>query len=1545
MHSIREYRNWAVLLLVVFAATTVAVGAPAQSPFALNSSVLAPNGTTAPRTVTSTGPARPHAIQKTAKPVPQTDAKSVLLIWADTDNPATLIAGLEAYGHTVTSYEGYYQPTPDVSYLQQFGAVVVWSNYPFNNSVQMGNNLADYVDGGGRVIVGMFSYINWSGYYLQGRLAEETPYQALEYNVGYSFGTFTTDWLDPSHPITAGLTAMSDGYEGYVHAVSTATLLGTQDGGYDFCALSQNEEVVAINLYPGEYGMATGPWIQLIHQAIEFSAGPPLDTDVGVMSILAPAAIQAPGSAVTPTIRIKNFGGLPQSNIPVGIRIWDPNANLVYDQTQTYAGPLAAGDTVSIASFPVWTVGNEISYRCSTFTALPGDEKTRNDTAKLTIATIGWQDIPPPTSDLDRLVHGTMYDPDNDMLYMVGGDVAGGGTYLTRLQSYDPTGMVWTDLASMPTAKGWIQGEYVNGKLYVLAGLNTSFMPITTSECYDIASNTWTTVAAAPRATACYLMDTYDGRLIYMMGGLNASASGGTNNVDIYDPATNSWSVGTPLPHLGDMGSAAIIGDTIYIAQALDRSTSSCWSNLVKGAINPADPTQITWIEGPALADPIFNGGTAALDEYVYWMGGFINTSTVTGKLYRYNTETGVIENFAIADYPKTIARNNYLVARAAGSSPELYCFAGDLAGNWSTPNNEYRKLAFPAKNNDVGVLTITEPTDAEIDAGTDVDPACFIKNFGQLAQTAIDVQCIITDAAGFELVNDTLQVATLASGESTEVVFPTFGIPDSLFIGRTFAFRTLLVGDQRPNNDAKSLRTMTLSDEVYSYAGMPAPEIDGYMSPGEWDDAFSFDCSNIFGWSGVPQGPGAAYAYFKNDAGYLYVAVKMPEAPTRDIGDKVGLLIDENNDGAWASGLSEGEYRIWFNNSSADEVQFRYHAPNGAVGQWSTVVGSSSVSNADNGLVFEARIPIGSTPSKITLNDPTNDTVGLYLIGLDGAKYYGWFPGALDLDDANDPSAYGSLVFMSLQSGDVGVNAIVTPAGNYQPETPITPVATWKNFGTTPMNLTGYLFITDPSGARVFTGSQATSLNAGQSVNLTFTPAYTLVDTGVWAVKCSTVSVGDNNAANDIRSATFTVRPFVANPGWHAKSAMPGALPKDGGAMAYSADEGLIYEMKGNKTLEFNSYNPVDTMWTTLAPIPAGLKPVKGGASMATGAGKVFITKGNNTLEFYRYSIADSTWMPATKTVPLGAGKKVKAGGSMAFVTKPEGDFVYLLKGYGTEFYRYDVTNDSFTPLANAPDGIKPKYDKGSWIAYDGEQWLYVMKSKYGVDGSEFYKYDVQAEAWSTAVMPTIMLVDPLMGKKKKLGDGSCAAFGGDALYALKGNNNNTFWKYTPDDSLGTWAELETVPQVAQTGDKKKKVKAGAALAYVPDMGAFYAQKGNKVNQFWQYVPNNTVMAGERAMRDGVAAGSVTKVALSMTVSPSPLVTGYATLRYSLPKSGVAMMNVYDVTGRSVITRTLNTGRTGSTALDLRNLSAGVYLVKLSSDGFSTSQKLVVER
>jgi hypothetical protein len=53
---------------------------------------------------------------------------------------------------------------------------------------------------------------------------------------------------------------------------------------------------------------------------------------------------------------------------------------------------------------------------------------------------------------------------------------------------------------------------------------------------------------------------------------------------------------------------------------------------------------------------------------------------------------------------------------------------------------------------------------------------------------------------------------------------------------------------------------------------------------------------------------------------------------------------------------------------------------------------------------------------------------------------------------------------------------------------------------------------------------------------------------------------------------------------------------------------------------------------------------------------------------------------------------------------------------------------------------------------------------------------------------------------------------------------------------------------------------------------------------------------------------------------------------------------NVFDVTGRTVLEQTLAAGRTGTAGLDLRKLEAGVYLVKVTTEGFSSTQKLVLQ-
>ncbi|MGC8798564.1 MAG: T9SS type A sorting domain-containing protein, partial [candidate division WOR-3 bacterium] len=76
----------------------------------------------------------------------------------------------------------------------------------------------------------------------------------------------------------------------------------------------------------------------------------------------------------------------------------------------------------------------------------------------------------------------------------------------------------------------------------------------------------------------------------------------------------------------------------------------------------------------------------------------------------------------------------------------------------------------------------------------------------------------------------------------------------------------------------------------------------------------------------------------------------------------------------------------------------------------------------------------------------------------------------------------------------------------------------------------------------------------------------------------------------------------------------------------------------------------------------------------------------------------------------------------------------------------------------------------------------------------------------------------------------------------------------------------------------------------------------------------------------------------------PNPVVKGYGLLSYSVPQAGAARVKVFDVTGRTVAEFGFVAAGTGTRSLDLRNLAAGVYLVKFEAAGQSAAQKLIVQ-
>ncbi len=424
--------------------------------------------------------------------------------------------------------------------------------------------------------------------------------------------------------------------------------------------------------------------------------------------------------------------------------------------------------------------------------------------------------------------------------------------------------------------------------------------------------------------------------------------------------------------------------------------------------------------------------------------------------------------------------------------------------------------------------------------------------------------------------------------------------------------------------------------------------------------------------------------------------------------------------------------------------------------------------------------------------------------------------------------------------------------------------------------------------------------------------------------------------------------------PGWHPRAQLPATerRVKDGAWLAYDRASNRVYAAKGYKSSTFLAYEVETDAWTARADWPDGVeakKPGKGAAGCADptgGHGLVYAVKGNNTSGFWRYDPSSNEWTQLAP-VPLGpSNKKVKGGSGLALVARPgETPRVYCLKGYRSEFWEYRPEGDTWLALPDAPVGALPKWDNGSWLAWDGGGRLYAHKAK----KHEFYAYDIETGAWGPALrgMPLVSR----SGRSKKSKDGGSGACVEGTIYALKGGNTQEFWAY--DIARDTWAEMDTMPQQAPGSYKRKRVKGGGALIALPPawpggQANLPALKGNGTDEFWFYTTELPGAPGARARGDTVAAAPAA-AGPGWAIAPNPLCGGVATLRWNAgldPLARPCRVRIVDIAGREALPPLrLPPGGSGALRLDLAALPAGVYVVRLEGGRAALSRKLVIER
>ena len=137
-------------------------------------------------------------------------------------------------------------------------------------------------------------------------------------------------------------------------------------------------------------------------------------------------------------------------------------------------------------------------------------------------------------------------------LYILGGfdTVTGGGQGINQIWEFTPSPAAWVQKpTNLPVPLGYIPTTTIGSLIYTGGGSDITgglLTDTTNSFVYDPVANTIGTIAAIPRPTGETRALNFNGKMLVMGGG--RTPPNPSNEVDAYDPVSNTWAVNTPVP-------------------------------------------------------------------------------------------------------------------------------------------------------------------------------------------------------------------------------------------------------------------------------------------------------------------------------------------------------------------------------------------------------------------------------------------------------------------------------------------------------------------------------------------------------------------------------------------------------------------------------------------------------------------------------------------------------------------------------------------------------------------------------------------------------------------------------------------------------------------------------------------------------------------------------------------------------------------------------------------------------------------------------------
>ena len=214
-----------------------------------------------------------------------------------------------------------------------------------------------------------------------------------------------------------------------------------------------------------------------------------------------------------------------------------------------------------------------------------------------------------------------------------------------RSYRYNVSGDKWEQIPSLPDSLGKLaaSASRVGNIIYIMGGYHVfkdgHELSSNKVHRYDINKNKYLEDGTPiPLQIDDQVQAVWKDSLIYLITGWSDTEN--QPNVQIYNPALNSWAIGDPVPdnhqYKSFGASGVIIGDTIYyFGGAAYQKFYPAQNQLRIGAINPSNPTEIKW-SIKILDDDLKGYRTVATSAngVAYWIGGSQITYNYNGIAY-----------------------------------------------------------------------------------------------------------------------------------------------------------------------------------------------------------------------------------------------------------------------------------------------------------------------------------------------------------------------------------------------------------------------------------------------------------------------------------------------------------------------------------------------------------------------------------------------------------------------------------------------------------------------------------------------------------------------------------------------------------------------------------------------------------------------------------------------------------------------------------------------------------------------------------------------